>query len=338
MKIRKISPSFVDDLKKEKGVLHWFYQRVISPNSGLSLEIRADYINIYYNGGSLLRIQEDGEHHYIFKFDEKYGIRKNGQREVEGGRVIKDKKGKEILWDKSMAKNYEQIHNINIDTAKQLFDTLIDMMDGWFSEHQKAERDYQHKISLPENNKNVLDIEYTISNSGMRLDMIMVDDKGDLNIIENKYGNNSIYSYVSDKSKRKIENPEFSNPGLSKHYKDFLKLIGNAYYKNNLVASMKSILNVKQKLEILPNDIFIKKDPDFRFVFVLADLNKNIKNIRKAENVIHKLVYESNEIERSLIKEYSPRLLLTCSDEYTIKLNETKDFIGYDFERFFGLK
>ena len=77
-----------------------------------------------------------------------------------------------------MYKHYNDIQNLNEQTAEEFFDSLVDMMDKWFTEHPKKEREYQHKLSLFHNNNNVLDIEYAIGNSGMRLDMILVDEKG----------------------------------------------------------------------------------------------------------------------------------------------------------------
>lgn len=337
MKIRGISQDFINDLKKNNGPLNWIYKKVTALNSKYSVGIRDHYINVYYNGGSLLKITEKGNHTYDFKFDEKYGKRNQGISKLDDGRVVKyvTQNGieKVVQWSDFMAKHYDEVQKLDNITAKKYFDKLELEMDGWFKEHPNREKYYQHQISLSQNNDNVLDIEFAIGNSGMRLDMIMVDNKGDLYLIENKYGNDAIYSWISENTKKKKENPNASNPGLSKHYKDYIRLLNNEKYKENLTNSMRSILKNKQVLKMIPDSYTIADEPTFHIVFVLANLNFSSRKRRKAEDVINELDYEKDIIRENTTKEYIPYMLLTKDNEYRIKLDDATPLLDYDFKK-----
>lgn len=57
--MRKLSNTFMNDLLNEGGVLHSILHRVKRDHT-LMLSIRQDYINIYYRGGNLLKVEEQG--------------------------------------------------------------------------------------------------------------------------------------------------------------------------------------------------------------------------------------------------------------------------------------
>lgn len=66
--MRGLSKKFLDDLKQ--GFLNPLLKRVIV-DSSLCMEIRDDYINIYYRGGSLLKLAR-AKKGYVASFDAKY--------------------------------------------------------------------------------------------------------------------------------------------------------------------------------------------------------------------------------------------------------------------------
>lgn len=66
--MRGLSDEFMHDL--QQGLLAPLRKRVIADQS-LCLEIRQDYVNIYYRGGNLLRV-ERGNSGYVAFFDRKY--------------------------------------------------------------------------------------------------------------------------------------------------------------------------------------------------------------------------------------------------------------------------
>ena len=66
--MRRLSSQFMNDLNT--GFLAPFRDRVIADRS-LCLEIREDYVNIYYRGGNLLRISKTPTSYVAF-FDPEY--------------------------------------------------------------------------------------------------------------------------------------------------------------------------------------------------------------------------------------------------------------------------
>ena len=67
--MRKINDRFINDLLF--GELSYFLDQVKGKRESLSMEIRNDYVSIYYKGGSLLKIAQNKKG-YKFKFDAKY--------------------------------------------------------------------------------------------------------------------------------------------------------------------------------------------------------------------------------------------------------------------------
>ena len=53
------------------GLLHPLLKRVKQDHT-LMLSIRADYINVYYRGGNILRVKEQGNDSYSAFFDNNY--------------------------------------------------------------------------------------------------------------------------------------------------------------------------------------------------------------------------------------------------------------------------
>ena len=162
--MRNIDNRFIQDLLR--GELSFFGDRIKKMPDVLSLAIRNGYINIYYKGGSLLKITQR-KRGYSFSFDEKY-CKKKG--------------------DDSNFELFSCLRPGERDAYILHFDQMMGEMDRWFQAHPKAERDYQHQLLV--NNPEIVDIEYQIGRR-MRLDMLWFAD-GILYIIENKYGNGAI--------------------------------------------------------------------------------------------------------------------------------------------------
>lgn len=160
--MRSINQGFINDLLQ--GELAFFLEQV-KTNRKLSLEIRNGYINIYYRGGSLLKIEQKNE--YRFSFDSKYCLNKNNDT------------------------NYEAISSLNvkdIDAYKGIFNILIAEIDSWLAVNPKPEREFQHNLLI--SNDFIIDIEYQVKKK-YRLDMIMyIDNK--IIIVENKFGGGAI--------------------------------------------------------------------------------------------------------------------------------------------------
>ena len=68
--LRILNIAYMNELKK--GILSPLLERVIL-DASLDLEIRANYINVYYRGGSILRLEQNtNQRIYSAKFDFNY--------------------------------------------------------------------------------------------------------------------------------------------------------------------------------------------------------------------------------------------------------------------------
>jgi hypothetical protein len=156
-KIRQLNRQFMQELKG--GLLSPLLKKVINDHS-LSLEIRNNYINIYYRGGNLLKISCPDEHTYKPFFDDNYVLEK--------GTLLKDLPTK--------ISSYKNL----IDWLDK-FPLLKSEMDNWFSKYPKTERAMQQMVMWENNNSSIasstdyfiIDIEYD-NRQGSRFDMVAV--------------------------------------------------------------------------------------------------------------------------------------------------------------------
>jgi hypothetical protein len=140
-RIRKLSARFLSDLKNADGILYPILERAKKDHT-LMLAIRENYINIYYRGGNLLMIKEQDGNFYHTSFDDQYN--KSGKSIPPLPTVIKSRDDA-ITW---------------IDE----FPRLKEIMDFYFAEYGKSEREFQQLVAR-ENNSSVIsnESEYFVS-------------------------------------------------------------------------------------------------------------------------------------------------------------------------------
>jgi len=243
-KIHIISVKFQEDLNS--GILKPILNNVHRDNN-LTVEIRHNYINIYYRGGNLLRISEKATG-YNFFFDLEF-IKDNN---VE----------KEII---SSLPKHVALKN---DTQKwsDMLPTIKAIMDTYFVSHKKAEREFQQLV-VRENNIGgiakktdyfICDVEYQIDDT--RFDLVaakcMSRGKYRLALIEMKYAD----SALGGKS------------GIVDHVRKVYKYLSENNI-NYLKKEMYGILEIKRALKLvedLPTKFeFLKVKPEF--IFLLAN-------------------------------------------------------------------
>lgn len=209
---RAVSDKFFDDLKT--GILSSLTERVKRDDT-LLLALRGNYVNIYYRGGAILKIEETGGG-YNFSFDKSYA----------GGAAC------------NLPEPYRITKREHCDAWIGALPSLKEIMNAHMSEHRKSEREFQQLVAW-ENNRSVVsneteyfitDIEYAVSVDGcsMRADMLGLKWKaGERSgyrpcvpvIIEMKYGTGAFSSTHTSEKK---------GSGIKDHFDDVCHFFGVA--------------------------------------------------------------------------------------------------------------
>ena len=235
----------------------------------LDVQIRDNYLNIYYQGGNLLRV-----HPRSLYFDEFYFHR--GAKDMRKTHLIdKCKKG-----DKACIARWEDYKN----RRKEMLDLLKKRgMATYCKEMKRIMKEWEadlHTIGISHDEKNaqqqismnnrgatdytVVDLEYAVSTTSNfkyngdstkkvpRFDIIAVDKSGQLYVIELKTGLKAIDG----------------NSGIRAHMDCFKHSIGSDS-NNNFINEMDELLEQKQKLKLIENNarIYTTKKPQFIFAF-----------------------------------------------------------------------
>jgi hypothetical protein len=249
MTTRKLSKTFLEALKS--GELSGFLTAVKKDDT-LCLEIRDDYVNIYYRGGNMFKIMPSANmSKYDIFFDKNYCDKKVGF-------IEQINKSDYTKW----------IDNIPV---------LKSEMDAWFSKNPKSEREFQQLI-LRENNSGaraggtdyfIVDIEYADSGNKSRFDMIALKwlstgaarkgKKVTPTFIEVKYGDGALTGAA----------------GIREHCKDMASFLGDKNRKCKVYEEITDVFKQKRCLclihditsspEIKIDDLADK--PEFIFVF-----------------------------------------------------------------------
>lgn len=281
--MRQLSEFFIKNLKNESGIIFPILERVKNDDT-LMFAIRDGYINIYYRGGSLLKITEHNNS-FSTSFDHNY---------IKSGMSASDLR---------IPSNID-----SVDAAQkcvQAFPHIKEVMDLYFSKNNKPEREYQQLVAR-ENNYSTIsneseyfiaDIEVAETEFGARFDMIGIKwpanqrQKGNKCtpvFIEMKYGDGAVGG----------------TSGLVKHLKDFNDFIEEGRY-SSLLASMENQFDQLDELGLLkfnksgnvknisfdtnkklkPEVILILANHNPRSTSLSTELNKpEVLNIIKEEN------------------------------------------------------
>ena len=198
--MRKLDDGFLGALQ-EGGSLHPLLAAVKSDPT-LCLELRGDSINIYYRGGSLMKVEQRSNNVYIFSFNENYF---SGTNRIS-------------LPDRT-----------DVNAWLEVTPKLKNAMDQHLGKKRKNEREFQ-QLLLQENNYGriarstdyyICDIEY--QNENGRFDLVAVhwpskpskrkkaEDRR-LVFIEMKYGDNALDGSAGIKSHIEDVNRFLSDP------------------------------------------------------------------------------------------------------------------------------
>lgn len=162
---RALSADFMKDL--DDGSLKRL-RKLVNKDATLSMFIRSGYVNIYYRGGSILRIEEVSVGEYEFHFDRKY-----------------DKVDPVKAFPSPVKPNWSMLQAVKVVKSVEDADVWLSQipllkqcMDMWLGQHPKDEREFQQVAARVNNSSKftdyfIVDIEYTNSDSReLRADML----------------------------------------------------------------------------------------------------------------------------------------------------------------------
>ncbi|MHB9068755.1 MAG: hypothetical protein ACYC54_00135 [Sedimentisphaerales bacterium] len=247
--MRGLTDNFVNQL--QCGLLTQILVAVKS-DSTLCLEIRENYINIYYRGGNVIKIQEnDGV--FNASFDRKY-----------------------------LDENTTRVPNLpcalnntnDIGAWLNAIPFLKHEMDLWFGRHPKDEREFQ-QLMLRENNLGnsakgtdyfICDIEY--ANHTGRFDLIAV--KWPSSSIHRKNNNNLGLTFIEMKC---LDNALTGSAGLCKHVEDINIFLNKSGIIETIKEEMKLLFNQKLDLGLINNQKPISSFSDDKPELILVLIN-----------------------------------------------------------------
>ncbi|WP_455543309.1 hypothetical protein [Intestinibacter sp.] len=290
---RIISNNFVRDL--EDGILRNILKYVKSDTT-LAMEIRKDCINIYYRGGSLLKIKEIGENIYNGYFDKNYIKTENSQSVVIEC----------IPGINSMSKANKLIDYI--PKIKQQMDLWmkIEMPDG-------GEREYKH-IVAKENNYGLIgkESDYFIGD---------IEYRGCLN--------NYLFDMIG--VKWAVDNDDTSNLDLAL----FKMYYGNKYLKtcNEILKDLNDIASFlvnKDCLGILKEDLteIYKVKTMLGLLYPYKDLEINFSDKIEIVYIFGNQSNENKNLKDTLIEIQNSKEYKEISKIADIKI-ATASFMGY---------
>jgi len=255
---RGLSPRFMQDIKSSTGLGLNRLLKAVKNDSSLELEIRKDYINIYYRGGNLIRFSEQNGVYSAY-FNQQY---------VVSGRKY------------SLPSNLVTFSDVTEWVEK--IPLLKYEMDLWFGKNPRNEREFQQLLVRENNFKGaakgtdyyICDIEY--ANSEGQFDLIAAYWPS--SSAERKNTNNVGLALIEMKY---MDGALSGKAGILAHIQD----MKNYFYTdtNNLALlkeEMKQVFNQKQSLELIDNqnriEQFSDRKPEYIFIFANHDPDSKI--------------------------------------------------------------
>ena len=234
----------------------------------LDVQIRDNYLNIYYQGGNLLRV-----HPRSLYFDEFYFHR--GATDIRKTHLIKSDKTEDKEQVAFYQRKRDEMFSILRNKGMAAYSAKMkEIMKEWDADLHTIgishdEKNAQQQISM--NNRGdtdyaVVDLEYAVSTKYNfkydgkstkkvpRFDIIAVDKTGQLVVIELKTGLGAIDN----------------NSGISAHMDCFEHTIGSDQ-EGAFVKEMSELLEQKKTLNLIDKSIFIDTSKEPQFIFAFSD-------------------------------------------------------------------
>jgi hypothetical protein len=280
--MRELSQSFMHNLIDPQGILHPILTRVKSDQT-LMFAIRDGFINIYYRGGSILKISEPKTKsgNYQTSFDDRYN--RSG---------IKTPNLPKILQEQDDVRQW-----MNGFPQLKLF------MDDFYSKVNKPEREFQQLVARENNNSSISnaseyfisDIEVSESITGARFDMLAIrwlatqrrsGENCKLALIEMKYGDGALSG----------------NAGMLKHLQDIDALIVNKEKYSKLVEVIAHQFEQLDQLGLLNfnkgkkyTKVMLHPNDKPEVIFILANHNPRATELKSILNSPEIVAYSESK-------------------------------------------
>jgi len=233
---------------------------VINNDNDFDVQIRNNYLNIYYNGGNIAKVNSENSIQFdmfYFYLDMKNNPTKVIKKDVEVVRNLKSKR--DLLISKFKERNY-----------KGYFTDAKEIMDKWLMKNPKPERMEQHKLSTDnqynQSDYTIIDLEYRVSTKSdfactyipkgkdkpkkPQFDIIAINKHGKLCVIELKKGTGALGN----------------TSGLKEHWDCYQQSIGCNY--QSFMNEMKKLLEQKQAFNLIDKQVKIEcQIPEFMFAY-----------------------------------------------------------------------
>jgi hypothetical protein len=224
---RLLSDTFIANLQKVK-LLEY-----VKRDNTLDIEIRENYINIYYRGGNALKVSEISDKRYDYHFDSKY-----------------------LALASFISLETITSYKTNLDW-NNYFPMAKQAMDMYFTRYNKEEREYQQLV-VRENNSSsianstdyfIIDIEYD-NHKNARFDIVAIEWISDASIRRLKNG----YKPKLVVIEMKYGDGAFKgSAGIQKHIIDFENFTVNPQTVSEFKEEMLSVFRQKRQLGLIPS-------------------------------------------------------------------------------------
>jgi len=264
---------------------------VVNSDEHLDVQIRNNYLNIYYNGGNIAKVNSENS----VDFD-KFYFHLDKKKKLTNENDIIITRDRDLLIERFKNKDY-----------KGYFKVAKETMSAWSEKNPKPERIAQHKLSIEnkygKSDYTIIDLEYQVSTESdfkctyipqgkdkpkkPKFDIIAINKEGELYIIELKKGTGALNN----------------TSGLKEHWDCYQESIGRNHQP--FMTEMKNILNQKQALGLVDKQVkIINPKPAFMFAYDYNDKQNEDEQLKKFKNeckkvseLIHYIILKKNSFQ-----------------------------------------
>lgn len=336
-----LGESFMSKMTSYKYIMQ--YARDLE--SGLDIQLRGKYINIYYEGGNLLKLSGNS----CVEFDENYFYQPNGcnflrMTDIERlcsddyinkskkSKFLKEKTNEELkkyrleafAIKKSVKEQRDKLVKAlkvanTFQETKDIIDKMKCKMHSWKECLKKnklrkeivGERVVQHYLSLfnKECEKNsqfiVLDLEYAISTKARYAKEFEREKQPRIDIVAIEKSTGQVYVMELKYGMKSVD----GNASAKKHYYDYKQTVGDELKWKDFILDIQKLLEAKQAIGIISKEIFINKESMPTFIFIM-----------KCESIQDKIDFKKHLQENELCS--IPTIYLSPEKDYNLPSKE----------------